>query len=600
MFARSLRVCLFVFSTATCLAAETPTANPAVPPIEAPQKEMEVLLSAVEAKQAAALDAITAAVKASTIKRPEESKYRFAVENAYRRNSGFVFSENLTRQISSAPPPDSIAVALSALEAEIKRAIARAGELEKSHADNAARALGKIAESGTKPEELDAVDKQIALGREATLPHDNLSGEATFNALEQLSRGTRALLDGMQKQDAEMVTAAFYRFHGVPPARNALPAEIDNLKRTLQARSTAIFQAKARDSFAAVQRALIDGLSRQLVEDKIVAFQKAAADLAQTQRSSQFNEGRRGDANNVVQSFRSTAEVIQWLKNENAEPMAMNPPSIPEDSEFPVTAEYRTFVLALMPKFTERRNLLQAREEVRRRDAERKALEQAETEARAALEERRKAFSQRIAAADSPETILALANDLVSPSRAQELASFRSVQAELRQAAACWLESNPIPFNSAERGYESHPFVIEMRAVRERVNRAVAVKRLPAPQLLEAPLAALPLREALEQVLRDCAGKGDWKQSLEILRFLALGEGAASGPANDRYKAVHSYLTGLNLEAAGQLAEAADSYLIVLRTVGDPLPMKEAAEQLKKVRASQSKVSTKAPAKSSR
>jgi hypothetical protein len=148
---------------------------------------------------------------------------------------------------------------------------------------------------------------------------------------------------------------------------------------------------------------------------------------------------------------------------------------------------------------------------------------------------------------------------------------------------------------------ESHPFVIEMRAIRERVNRSVAAKRLPAPQLLEAPLAAVPLREALEQLLRESAGKGDWKQSLEILRFLALGEGAAAnGPSNDRYRAVHAYLTGLNLEAAGQLTEAADAYMTVLWTVGDPLPMKEAGEQLKKLRAAQPKTPTKTPAKPAR
>ena len=130
---------------------------------------------------------------------------------------------------------------------------------------------------------------------------------------------------------------------------------------------------------------------------------------------------------------------------------------IPEDSEFPISAEYRTFLLALMPKFTERRKMMEAREEVRRREAERMAREQAETEVRVALEERRKAFSQRIAAAYSPEAILALANELAPSSRAAEFASLHSVQSELRQTAACWLESNPIPASSPERGYASIP-----------------------------------------------------------------------------------------------------------------------------------------------
>ncbi len=602
MFARILHLCLCVFSAGASLAADSPPpANPAVPPAETPQKEMEALLASVEAKQAAALEAIAAAAKSGTIKSPEESRHRSAVQRAYNRDTGFAFASMLANQAASAPEP--IAAAITELDIEIKRAIARAAILAKAQAVAAGQALAKIAENGSKPEELDAIDKQIALGHELVYRHDGVPpdpGSFGFEILDQLSRLTRVVLEGMQKSDADLIAAALTRFPSVPTSWNSLPLEVESVKRSLLSRSSASYLATARDAFTAAQRAIIDGQSRQAMEDKIVAFQKAAGDLSRIQRSSPVSDGRRTDTNNVVYALRSTAEAIQWLKNDNAEPMALNPPGIPEDSEFPVTAEYRAFVLGLMPKFTERRNLVEAREEIRRRDAERTARELAEKEAREALEQRRKAYSQRIAAADSPEAILSLANEFSASARMQDLAQFNSVQAEPRRAAACWLESNPIPFTSAERGYESHPFVIEMGQVRERVNRDVAAKRLPAPQLLQEPLATMPLRDALEQILRESAEKRDWKQSLEILRFLALGEGGVSGPANDRYKAVHSYLTGLNLEAAGQFSEAADAYLIVLRTVGDPLPMKEAAEQLKKLRATQPKASTKTPAKPSR
>jgi hypothetical protein len=283
MFTRVLHFCLFALSTAVGSAAEAPATNSPVPSVGATQKEMEGLLSAVEGKQAAALAAISAALKAGAIKRPEESKYRWAVEQAYSRESGFASFSILTKQSSSGGPvPESINVALTDLQAEIKLTLARAGELAKSHADAAVSALVKIAESGTKPEELDAVDKAIAAYRELTVQHDLIRAEAGFGGIEMLagvSRLTRAVLDGLQKKDAEIIASAFASSAGVPIVRNVLPFDIDTLKGTLRTRATSMFYAAARDSHAAVQRALIDGLSRQHVEDKIVTFQKAAMDF---------------------------------------------------------------------------------------------------------------------------------------------------------------------------------------------------------------------------------------------------------------------------------------------------------------------------------
>ena len=199
-----------------------------------------------------------------------------------------------------------------------------------------------------------------------------------------------------------------------------------------------------------------------------------------------------------------------------------------------------------------------------------------------------KTYRARIAAARTPEDLLALADELAVANSGDERGGFPQLSLELRSVAGWWLDGASPARGNPEAAYadaygRSHPFVGEMHALRGRVLREIAAKRLKLPQILDAPFRQMDAREALQKLAEETATREDWKKVNEILEMRSQWAAPAAGPERERLLAIGNYLMAQNLESAGQHQQAALAYLAVIRAVGDALPTKEAAERLKRI-----------------
>ena len=135
---------------------------------------------------------------------------------------------------------------------------------------------------------------------------------------------------------------------------------------------------------------------------------------------------------------------------------------------------------------------------------------------------------------------------------------------------------------------EGHPWQKPLAALRETLLAEVVRVRFELPEMAKAKGADLSAK--IEGLADEAFGKSDWTRLLRVLNALrfasgipdytAAGVAVPRGSAAGEAAAVASFLSGQNLEKAGQFSAAAESYREVLRQTGKRVPVKAATERL--------------------
>jgi hypothetical protein len=158
--------------------------------------------------------------------------------------------------------------------------------------------------------------------------------------------------------------------------------------------------------------------------------------------------------------------------------------------------------------------------------------------------------------------------------RLRELAEYMSSDTE-----------NPRNLLREETAVRNSGWAVEMKALRERVYRRAFCRRADSPELMQAPLAEISLREAIEQLAGELHRAGNWSKLLRLLSTQhAMDYGDRAGQEGEDFRAVKAFLTAQNLEKAELYTEAAEAYRSVLSCIGDYAPVDAAADRLKAIR----------------
>ena len=136
----------------------------------------------------------------------------------------------------------------------------------------------------------------------------------------------------------------------------------------------------------------------------------------------------------------------------------------------------------------------------------------------------------------------------------------------------------------------SNPWQEKLAPIREQILTTSLVARYDLPGLATAKGDTLAAK--LDTLADAAVTQGEWVKVLECLKALVtvrggnpflqlqLAYGNAMGLVDPEVAGITAFLAGQGLEKAGQYATAADSYRLVLRSVGKRVPSKAATERL--------------------
>jgi hypothetical protein len=125
----------------------------------------------------------------------------------------------------------------------------------------------------------------------------------------------------------------------------------------------------------------------------------------------------------------------------------------------------------------------------------------------------------------------------------------------------------------------------QLQAVRERLYRQWFCRRAETPELMQAPLAELSLRKAIETRAAALHREANWTKLLRLLTTQqGLTDGARLRSDGEDLQGLKTFLTAQNLEKAELYAEAAQAYRRVLGCIGDYVPIEAAADRLRALR----------------
>jgi hypothetical protein len=561
------------------------------------QKEVETLRAAIVQKRDLVAKAVTEAMKAGRIKPSTAAFYQDALDK-------FVPGEGLLPEFERLyfPPKfdtseemEPINFAWTALREEVQRASARVAELNTQFANAASDALQQAGRSAEKPEELDELDRLFSAW--AKLPEVTTRSSMSRgprDSLQRLAGVVRAVLSAMQANDPAGAAAAFNRLNAnsmnmMDIRSGNLPIRVDTFLEDFRARITTPLLKQVTEAQREVEKGIMEERPHDDVEKALTAFQKGTAMLDRIRNAARNNSYTPfTEQNQMVSQYRASLALVESMKVETEGENYPSVPQFPSDTTYPIGPEFRTYLLKLTAKLAAHRRESSARLEKRREEEQRVRAAEVEKARRDATTQMMKTYRARIAAVKTPEDLLALADELGVANSGDERSGFPQLSLELRSVAGWWLDGSPPARGNPEAAYadpygRSHQFVGEMHALRGRVLREIAAKRLKLPQILEPPFREMDAREALQKVAEETATRGDWKKVNEILEMLAQWTAPAAGPERERLLAIRNYLIAQNLESAGQHQQAALAYLAVIRAVGDALPTKEAAEHLKRI-----------------
>ena len=163
---------------------------------------------------------------------------------------------------------------------------------------------------------------------------------------------------------------------------------------------------------------------------------------------------------------------------------------------------------------------------------------------------------------------------------------FNQLAQQLNLLTAAWGSASPATLLQLEQiggaGAIRATFANEVAAVRSRVERDVLARALKAPELNSPPLANQAPAAAVETFCDDLARRGEWRRLLQILQMRPPPQVQPYGrEESETVSALRSFFAGQNLELAEQWVDAAQAYKAVLRSTGERIPTKPAAERLK-------------------
>ena len=222
-------------------------------------------------------------------------------------------------------------------------------------------------------------------------------------------------------------------------------------------------------------------------------------------------------------------------------------------------------------------------------------------------EQRLAELRTRLAAVKQPADLDAIAADVQAWSAQARLRNdngqedFGQLASQLNTLAAAWVAASPLLLMQQDRfgGGESAraSYAKELTDLRKRIERDVLAQVLKAPELNAPPLSEKPPDAALAAFSDDLAQRGEWRRLLQVLQAQPPTQMQLSGRGeNETVTALRSFFAAQNFELAEQWADAAQAYKAVLRSTGERVPTKPAAERLKALTKEHPEAAAQAPA----
>jgi hypothetical protein len=155
---------------------------------------------------------------------------------------------------------------------------------------------------------------------------------------------------------------------------------------------------------------------------------------------------------------------------------------------------------------------------------------------------------------------------------------------QLYKLAGHWGAGTLPPSENPSRGPVSALiWAASIESVRQRIYQEVLARREGFRELGQDEFRALPLRDALAKLSANAGSGGNWKRAMEILEILKSLEPETQN-GYIAHNAISSYLRGLQQEGAGDIEMAVESYRVVVATLSDGIPLKEASARLADLR----------------
>lgn len=535
---------------------------------------------------------IDAAVRAGTLKEPSVATWK-SLLNQIRNHQGKL------------PPPTTIFprvpkdagleeadAAWNNLRNEIDQLVNSAREKRSKLRDLLSKALDEIALNAKRPEDLQSARELLAVSRR--IPEDyrppfespyfrdyNTSVETVLNSLE-------SVLLALQQKDYAEVAVHFNRLEAKSSGSLSNEFKFGPAVIEFRARLSEPLRVQASKDQRAVEKALQADLPPVECENLILTFDRSSANalsvFGEYNRPANEKYLRNDERLRLVKCYR---EVLTFLiaEKKGLEATFDDVSEIGSYAAGPQSlgGDFQLFMAELRARKSDVMQAARERKE-KQREADRIAVQRRQEM------ERAKQMADLLEKVRTPLREVQTAKDLIKvidsipemwvgrepfDSRVDEM---RGLIQSLRQVAVWWLEpGNQMGMNIYAESYAPR-FGEELRALRERAIRDVLSVRLSAPELKQPPLSEMSSKQAVQQIAEAAGKKGDWLRAYRVLAAFAPLDGG--NDFSQRAATIKTYLAGLNLESAAQYREAAASYLKVLESVGENLPIKEAGERL--------------------
>ena len=222
-------------------------------------------------------------------------------------------------------------------------------------------------------------------------------------------------------------------------------------------------------------------------------------------------------------------------------------------------------------------------------------------------EQRLAELRTRLAAVKQPAELDGIAADVQAWSAqsrgGDRQEDFGQLPSRLNALAAAWASASPVLLMQQERygGGEiaSAAYAKELADLRRRIERDVLAQVLKAPELNTPPLSEKPPEAAIAIFCAELAQRGDWRRLLQVLQAQPPNPMQQLGRVeNETVSALRSFFAAQNFELAEQWPDAVQAYKAVLRSTGENIPVKPAAERLKALAKEHPEAAAAAPATS--
>jgi hypothetical protein len=497
------------------------------------------------------------------------------------------------------PALGRIQLACVKLKAQIERAQERVAHFHMRYRDRAATLLREAARRAKSPEELKPVEDLVATWQ--SVPNLRPSNSALWQARGATERAlvsVRSLLEAMKQEDASLLEDALRKVQsdGVAAIEESRLGDVsfwdEPLVKVFAPRILDPRKQKVGRMQAELERKIVQGGPVGELEAAIVEFEKEANAVASLRQAAEPPAGFAGDSSELTDGYRAMLRITEALRGE---PLPQHAAwRIPEfrgsrDGALTPSAALRTRLAELQIQWSVHLQKVQARKKADDQAQATAAQAIYEKEQRAAFEEVAKTVRTKMQAIKTPADALALAEQLPERWPVDKTMTWELVRRELRGTARWWADGvvpDLLYRASREPAYESnHPFVGELRMVRQRALRKVLEKELEITELAEARFAEMDPVDALLKLANEGSKKSEWKRVHVFLQALEpLDPTGRFHGIRMRRETVQTFLAAENLEKAEQYAGAARGYLTVIGTVGEGLPTQEAINRLKALR----------------